>query len=88
VKCFSAITAIGGYCREKILEERAMRGKMPTDPTYVALILAAAVALLSVRDRNGGLYPEMQRLLLTDIASKADAIAGAIAENPSAMIPP
>lgn len=65
-----------------------MRGEISAGPAYVALILAAAAALLSVMDRNGGLYIETQRLSLADIASKADALAGAIAENPSAMIPP
>jgi hypothetical protein len=88
VKWFTAIIAIDGYCRQKILEERPMRGNMAAGPAYVALILAAAAVLLSAPNRNGGLYSETQRLLLTDIAPKADAIAGAIAENPSVMIPP
>lgn len=65
-----------------------MHGEMSAGPAYVALILAAAAALLSVLDRNGGLYPETQRLSLAEIAPKADALAGAIAEHPSAMIPP
>jgi hypothetical protein len=88
VTWFTAITAIGGYRRQKILVERPMREEMSAGPAYVALILAAAAALLSVLDRNGALYPETQRLPLADIAPKAAAIAGAIAENPSAMIPP
>jgi hypothetical protein len=53
-----------------------MRGGMSAGPAYVALILAAAAALLFV------LLP------LADIVPKANAIAGAIAENPSVMIPP
>jgi hypothetical protein len=65
-----------------------MHREISVGPTYVALILATAAALLSVLDRSGGLYPETQRLSLVDIATKADALAGAIAENPSAMIPP
>jgi len=66
-----------------------MRGEMSAGPVYVSLILAAAAAaLLSYLDRNGGLYPESQRLSLADIAPKADALAGAIAEHPSVMIPP
>jgi hypothetical protein len=65
-----------------------MRGEMSAGPVYVSLILAAAAALLSNLDRNGGLYPESQRLSLADIAPKADALAGAIAEHPSVMIPP
>jgi hypothetical protein len=79
---------MGGYCPEKMLWEQPMRREMSASPVYVALILAAAAALLSVLNRNGGLYPETQRLSLADIAPKADALAGAIAENSSAMIPP
>lgn len=45
-----------------------MRGEMSAGPAYVALILAAAAALLSVLGRNGGLYPETQRLPLAGIA--------------------
>jgi hypothetical protein len=65
-----------------------MRTEMSAGPAYVALTLAAAAALLSVLDRNGGLYTETLRLSLADIATKADALAGAIAANPSTMIPP
>jgi hypothetical protein len=45
-KCtwFTAITAIGSYCRQKILEERPMRENMLAGPANVALTLAAAVA--------------------------------------------
>jgi hypothetical protein len=65
-----------------------MRGEISAGPVYVALTLAATAALLSVPDRNAITYYEMQRLSLADIAPRADALAGAIAENPSAMIPP
>ena len=85
---FTAIIAISGYCREKISGERPMRGEMSPGPVYVALILAAAATLLSDLDRKGSVYPETQLLSLADIAPKADALAGAIAEHPSAMIPP
>jgi hypothetical protein len=88
VTWFTAITAIGGYCPEKMLWEQPMRREMSAGPAYVALILAAAAALLSVLNRNGDVYPETQRLSFADIAPKADALAGAIAENPSVMIPP
>jgi hypothetical protein len=65
-----------------------MRGEISAGPVYVAMIPAATAALLSVLDRNGGIYHETQRLSLADIAPKADPLAGAIAENPSGMIPP
>lgn len=65
-----------------------MRGEISAGSVYVALTLAATAALLSVLDRNGGIYHETQRLSLADIAQKAGVLAGAIAENPSVMIPP
>jgi hypothetical protein len=87
VKWFTALTAIGDYF-EQILGERPMRREMSAGPAYAALTLAAAAALLFVLGRNGGLYSETQRRTFADIGTKADAMAVAIAENPSAMVPP
>jgi hypothetical protein len=80
-------TAIGGYGRETIIGERPMRWEMSAGPAYVALILAAVAALLSAPDGKAILNLETQQVLAGS-APKLDAIARAMAENPSAMIPP
>jgi hypothetical protein len=68
----------------------------PSSPTIhrralipaVAVMLAAAVALLSFPGRTSSPYPDIQRLLTSNIAPAMDAISGSIAAHPAEMIPP
>jgi hypothetical protein len=68
----------------------------PSSPTIrrrslistVAVMLAAAAALLSITGRTGNPYPDIQRLLESNVAPAMDALSGSIAEHPAEMIPP
>jgi hypothetical protein len=68
----------------------------PSSPTIrrsslistVAVMLAAAAALLSIPGRTGNSYPDIQRLLASNVAPAMDALSGSIAEHPAEMIPP
>ncbi len=55
---------------------------------FIALMLAAAAALLSIPGQTGSPYPDIQGLLGSGAAAEFDAISGSIAEHPAEMIPP
>jgi hypothetical protein len=69
--------------RERETGEIIQRGQI-----FVALMLAAAAALLSIPGRTGSPYSDIQWLLGTAGAAEFDAISGSIAEHPTEMIPP
>jgi hypothetical protein len=54
----------------------------------VALGLAAAVAVMSVRDQAGDIQPKLRWLLLTAAAPEAAATAGAVGEPQPFAVPP
>lgn len=55
---------------------------------FVALILAAAAALLSIPGRTDSPYADIQWLLASSAAAELDTISGSIAEHPDEVIPP
>jgi hypothetical protein len=68
--------------------ERETREYTQGAQIFVALILAAGAALLSIPGQTGSPYPDIQRLLGSRTAAAFDAIGGSIAEHPAEMIPP
>ena len=55
---------------------------------YVALLLAGAAALFSAQGSRADFDDALRSLIVTTIAPEMNAIAGAIGEHPTAMIPP
>jgi hypothetical protein len=54
----------------------------------VALGLAAAVAVISIRDQAAAIQPKLQWLLLTVAAPEAAATTGAVGEPQPFAVPP
>jgi hypothetical protein len=54
---------------------------------YVTLVLAAAAAIASSPARPGETSRKLQCLLLTSAVAEAAAMAGAIGEDPEALVP-
>jgi hypothetical protein len=54
---------------------------------YVTLVVAAAAAIMSAPAQSGETSQKLQWLLLTSAAAEASVMAGAIGEDPAAMLP-
>jgi hypothetical protein len=65
-----------------------MRSGLTGGQIYVALVLAAVAAFLSIQHRQGDPARRVSALLTTGTTIEIAAMAGAIGENPSASIPP
>jgi hypothetical protein len=68
--------------------EREMHEDIQSAQIFVALMLAAAAALLSIPGRTGSPYADIQWLLVSSAAAEFDAISGGIAADPAETIPP
>jgi hypothetical protein len=55
---------------------------------YFTLVLAAAAAIMSAPAQSGETSQKLQWLLVTSAAVEASVMAGAIGEDPDAMLPP
>jgi hypothetical protein len=59
-----------------------MPSAVDSGTVYVTLVLAAAAAIMSSPARPGETARKLQWLLLTSAAAEAEAMAGAIGEDP------
>ena len=64
-----------------------MRSKALDNHVYLAVILAAAVALASTPTR-ANLYRDLESILLMGTGVQADELAGAIGQHPDLVVPP
>jgi hypothetical protein len=65
-----------------------MRGQFASSPVYIALFLAAAAALLSAQGSRTNFNDALRSLMETPIAPVMSTMAGAMSEDPAAMVPP